>query len=386
MTAPGLLQRGLRAAGAGVNVPLYHALFPKRRAPVQPRYRVGLFKADGLGDFILALGVIRSLLDRFGTENCILITSPAARDFARQEFPALAQAIVTPFSGRLWRTWAQLRQLRSTPLFQQGVDELISLRHHRYLHQDLLFASIPSRRTFGLQGSPCGFAGEASRGRLRFDEEAACPVEVHPGWCLDLECHHVLLGLVSGTSPDPEEILPRLSPRNPVEREPWVAVAPYGAHPIRDLPIALIAELGRHLATRYRLGLRLLSSPSQAPRITRDVEVLRTLGVPDVERMVTPDLSALVTAIDRTRLLVATETATAHLGAAADAPMVGIIGGGHYGRFAPWTRSTRQRWAEWKLPCYGCNWRCIHSSPLCITELPPSLVLRAADELLDTPA
>jgi hypothetical protein len=100
--------------------------------------------------------------------------------------------------------------------------------------------------------------------------------------------------------------------------------------------------------------------------------------------MVTPDLSALVTAIDRTRLLVSTETATAHLGAAADAPMVGIIGGGHYGRFAPWARSARQRWVEWKLPCFGCNWNCIHSAPLCITDLPPRLILDTTDELLNT--
>ncbi len=384
MTVPNLFQRGLRAAGARVNVPLYHALFPRRRLPIQPTHRVGLFKADGLGDFVLALGAIRALLDRFGTENCILITSPAARDFARHEFPELDQVIVTPFSGRLWRTWAHLRHLRSTPLFQHGVNDLISLRHHRYLHQDLLIASIPSQRTFGLQKSPCSFAGEASQGRLRFDQEALCPAIVRAGWCLDLECHQTLLDLVSGTSSDPKQTVPRLSSRELVEREPWVAVAPYGAHPIRDLPISLIAELSRHLATRHRLGLRLLSSPSQAPRLTRDVETLRWAGVPDVQLMVTPDLAGLVMAIDRTRLLVATETATAHLGAAADAPMVGIIGGGHYGRFAPWIRSNRQRWVEWKLPCFGCNWSCIHSSPLCITDLPPRLVLTTIDELLDT--
>lgn len=382
----GIFQRCLRTAGAWANVPLYHAMFPRRRTPEQPLRRVGIFKADGLGDFVLAAGAIHALVDRYGPEHCVLITSPIAEAFARHEFPGVEIAVVTPFSGRLWRSWSILRRLRSTPLFQQGVDELISLRHHRYLHQDLLLASIPHRRSYGLQHPPNAFDREWTASRLRFDRQRDWPREARAGWCLDLECHHAVLSLLPGPAPTPEQCVPRLAPRPPVSREPWVAVAPYGSHALKDIPLSMIADLGRHLASRHQLSLRLLSAPSQFTRLSGDAAVLRQLGVPEVEVMLTQDMPALINAVDRAQLLFSTDTGTAHLGGAADAPMIALIGGAHHGIFAPWRRSARQRWLDWKLPCYGCNWQCVHPQALCITEIPHALVRQTADELLGQPA
>lgn len=380
---PGILQRFLLLAGGLANVPIYHASFPRRRVPDRPLHRVGIFKADGLGDFILAAGAIRTVLDHHGHENCVLITSPAARDYARHEFPRAALVVVKPFSGRLWRTRGVLRELAPTPLFLEGVEELVSLRHHRYLHQDLILASIPCRRSYGLQNPPHRFDREWARSRLRFDTEREWPVTARPGWCLELECHQALLELVLGSPVDPHATMPRLTTMPSGPREPWVAVAPYGTNALRDLPMTMLAALGRHLAERHRLPLRLLSSPAQLERLTADAATLRSLGVPSVDVLLTRDVPALIEAVRRTRLLVSTETGTSHLGTAADVPMLGIIGGGHYGLFGPWQRSNRQRWVGRQLPCYGCNWQCIHPRALCITDIPDAEILRAADGILE---
>lgn len=380
---PGILQRFLLLLGGLANVPIYHASFPRRRVPDRPLHRVGIFKADGLGDFILAAGAIRTVLDRHGHENCVLITSPAARDYARHEFPRAALAVVKPFSGRLWKTRSVLRELAQTPLFLQGVEELVSFRHHRYLYQDLILASIPCRRSYGLQNPPNRFDREWARTRLRFDSEREWPVTVRPGWCLELECHQALLELMLGSPVDPNATMPRLTTMPAGPREPWVAVAPYGTHALRDLPVTMLATLGRHLAERHQLTLRLLSSPAQLERLTADAATLRSLGVPSVEVLLTQDVPALIAAVHRTRLLVSTETGTSHLGTAADIPMLGIIGGGHYGLFGPWQRSNRQRWVSRQLPCYGCNWQCVHPRALCITDIPDAEILRAADEVLE---
>ena len=382
----GMLQRGLRTAGAWVNVPIYHALFPKRRSADRPLRRVGIFKADGLGDFILALGAIHEIVGRHGAENCVLITSPIAREFARFEFPNVELAVVKPFSGRLCKTRGILQELSETPLFQRGVEELISLRHHRYLHQDLLLASIPSRRSFGLQNPPNAFDREWARSRLVFDRQRNWPTSARPGWCLDLECHQALLEILPNGVSNPEAAVPRLAVNPGLPREAWAGVAPYGSHGLKDLPLPMLAELGRHLATRHQLSLRLLSAPSQLERLTADAAALRALGVPEVEVMLTPTMAALVEAVHRTRLLVSTDTGTAHLGGAANAPMIAFIGGAHHGIFAPWVRSERQRWLDHRLPCYGCNWQCIHPRALCITDIPTAEVLNAADKVLATQA
>ncbi len=382
MTVAALFKRGRRLVGAGVNVPLYHALFPQRRVPDRPAYQLGIFKPDGLGDFVLAIGAIRTLVDHYGPSQCVLIVSPLARNLAEILFPGVALAVVTPFSGRLWRSWSILRRLRSTPLFQKGVSDLVSLRHHRYLHQDLLLASIPSRRSFGLQNPPPAFDWEGCGSRLRFDFEGDWPVEIREDWCLELECHHALLRLVPGLAAVPSDCVPTIPNPRSGSREPWMVVAPYGSHALKDLPLEMVASLGRHVARRHGMSLRLLSAPSQFARLSSDADTLRRLGVPKVEVLLTRDMSDLMAAIGGAGLLLSTDTGTAHIGAAMDAPMIGLIGGAHYGIFAPWRRSKRQRWLNHRLPCYGCNWNCIHPRALCIQDVPPEATRTAADEIL----
>lgn len=67
----------------------------------------------------------------------------------------------------------------------------------------------------------------------------------------------------------------------------------------------------------------------------------------------------------RCRLVVGNDTGPLHIAVAAGAPTVGIVGGGHFGRFLPyqgpaskWNASPRV--ANWPMLCYGCNWKCIY--------------------------
>jgi ADP-heptose:LPS heptosyltransferase len=74
-------------------------------------------------------------------------------------------------------------------------------------------------------------------------------------------------------------------------------------------------------------------------------------------------------AVGRAELVLTVETATAHLAAALDRPAIVLIGGGHFGQFGPWRRSARQVWLTHPMDCFGCNWRCIHPEPYCLTRI-----------------
>lgn len=68
------------------------------------------------------------------------------------------------------------------------------------------------------------------------------------------------------------------------------------------------------------------------------------------------------------------DTAPLHIATALRKPTVGIMGGGHYGRFYPWGNNALNRVANLPMDCYGCNWQCRYSTIRCVQEITPATV------------
>jgi ADP-heptose:LPS heptosyltransferase len=82
------------------------------------------------------------------------------------------------------------------------------------------------------------------------------------------------------------------------------------------------------------------------------------------------------------RAVISLETATLHLAVMLRRPVIGIVGGGHFGRFFPWGNPATVRAAYQQMDCFGCNWRCIFDTVRCLTELNPAIVTGHLQELL----
>jgi ADP-heptose:LPS heptosyltransferase len=76
----------------------------------------------------------------------------------------------------------------------------------------------------------------------------------------------------------------------------------------------------------------------------------------------------------RCDIMVTQETAAVHMSTALRKPVVGIVGGGHYGRFYPWGDSQFSRVVKKAMDCYGCNWICKYDTVRCIQEIDPQIV------------
>ena len=79
-------------------------------------------------------------------------------------------------------------------------------------------------------------------------------------------------------------------------------------------------------------------------------------------------LSELLVVFHAAKLLLANETSAVHLSEAVKLPTVCILGGGHFGRFVPYTveedaKLPLMRTAIHKMDCFGCDWRCIYKVP-----------------------
>jgi len=106
-----------------------------------------------------------------------------------------------------------------------------------------------------------------------------------------------------------------------------------------------------------------------------DVEIVNLAGK--------TSLRALVKCIGCCDLFIGMETSGLHLAIAAGVPTVGIVGGGHFGRFAPWGSPEKHTVMTNKLDCFHCNWVCSREKPECITAVTPFEVAQAARKLLE---
>ena len=101
-------------------------------------------------------------------------------------------------------------------------------------------------------------------------------------------------------------------------------------------------------------------------------------------------LAELTELIRGSRLLISNDTSAVHIAAAVGTPAVCILGGGHYGRFMPYTEKIngiKPLSATYSMPCFNCNWICNQShdrlGPVpCISRISVRNVLILAEKLI----
>lgn len=346
--------------------------------------RLVIYKVDRLGDFVLSLGAIGQLIEANGIENCVLVGSRFSRELAQSEFPGLEVVEVSCGHNRLWKTCADLRQLRSHPLFTSGAETMVCLRHHRTLHDDTLIGAIPAAQTWGVVNSSLTDAAEQLvQSRLRFDHLVDWPERTSTE-CAELAAHRRIVSAVLGREILPADIQPVLA-GIPNPSQPYAVVSPFGSDVIRDLTVDQLVAAADELY-QYGCEVRLLAEPRHQARYEALAVILNAKLRCPVTVLVTATMNELVGQVRQARLVLCVETVTAHLATAMDKAMVATLGGGHYGWFAPWQKSARQQWVTHQTECYGCNWHCIHPNPICLTDISADQMRAAVKLALSLPA
>lgn len=349
----------------------------RRRPRGAPRWSLGIYKADRLGDFVLALGAIRLLVESASAGRSVLVISPYTAELAAREFPHTDLVVVDPWRGGAAAAGVERWRRRREDLFRSGVGELVCLRHHRWPAESVTCGGIPAAAAWGARNSPLiGAPAELATLPLDHRVDAFSAAE---GESQELACHRAVVSAYLGRAVPRESIVPALEPG-------WVGgsgvvVSPFGSKAIRDIPRPLLAVVGRYLQARG-WGIDLLCPPGEMARFAELARWLTAAGVDRVRVVPCLTTSALREALRRSRLVLSAETGSAHMAAALDAPLVAFLGGGHIGWFAPWARSGRQQWVSHDVPCRGCSWHCSQATPICLTEIAEDRVIDAIDVAL----
>lgn len=108
---------------------------------------------------------------------------------------------------------------------------------------------------------------------------------------------------------------------------------------------------------------------------------LRDVGVPGVNLSGKTTLRQAAAILKRCRLAVGAETGLAHIACAMGTRNLVLLGGGHFGRFMPYSPLTTVACVP--LECFGCNWECKYERVYCTWDLHPSVLGAAFAHALD---
>ncbi|MDR1685968.1 MAG: glycosyltransferase family 9 protein [Desulfovibrio sp.] len=105
------------------------------------------------------------------------------------------------------------------------------------------------------------------------------------------------------------------------------------------------------------------------------VDALRSHGIPALNLSGRLQLVESTALLGACRLAVGVETSLAHIACALSVPNVVVLGGGHFGRFMPYSPKTIAVCLP--LECFNCEWRCPHPDTYCISGVRPPAITQA---------
>ncbi|MDZ4287149.1 MAG: glycosyltransferase family 9 protein [Prosthecobacter sp.] len=347
-----------------------------RKAKPQRRFALGVLKLDRLGDGVLALGAVRRLLAKFDEADTLLVVSPLAEPLFRAEFPAATLLVLPSFCGHFFPDYLSFLFGHSAPLRNVSVERLVCLRHQPsdYLHSVARLLA----------------PGRCYASRVKQPWESVCldyPVaqlaeypEAPQPQCLELEAHRRVVEMAIGEPVALAEMLPEVRSAQPVDGDALL-VCPEAGDPLRIYPAALLAEAVRLIVSARPMPVEVCLPPMVDE--TRWATAFKEAGVTCRTWHRPKDAVALIEVLARAGVILANDSAPAHLATAMDKRGVFLLGGGHFGFFAPWRRSERQRWIYNPIDCYQCHWNCIHPEPYCITGIAPERIAEALTQVLN---
>ena len=319
-----------------------------------------LVRLDAIGDFVIWLDAARALVRHYHVHgySVVLLGNNAWASWAREMSVAdeVWEIDVSRFINNYLYRWQWLKRIRKT-----GFEIAIQPAYSReFLTGDTLVRASGAVERIGSAGDKSNitpwFKSWSNRWYTR----------LIPGTTTQLMELRRNAEFMRGLGfEDFKARLPTI-PQAPFEQtvrlpqQPYAVLVPAASWVGREWPIDNFIEIGRRLA---KAGLHIAVVGAAADR-ERVSGLIDGLSVESVDLVGKTTLGELAEVLRRATVVLTNETGAVHIGAAVDAPVVCILGGGHFGRFVPYEieetveNRTLPIIVSEAMPCYGCNWDC----------------------------
>jgi ADP-heptose:LPS heptosyltransferase len=337
---------------------------------MEPKRKLLVVELWGIGDLILSSQFLQSASEDY---EITLIGKAHARAVLGDTFPRIEfiewNAPWTPFRGKykFWRwDWRVLfgviRKLRlSRP------DVAVSVRKDPRDHLLLWLSGAAKRVGFGVYGSQLSLTDSLS--------PSAKVQHVAEDWAV--LTRRLIPKAVQNASIHLEHgqlITDRVRDRLPQNNRPIVCLHVGARIAVRRWPESYFADLIKKMRSRFDFHLILIPDPDGYGRS------LAAASDQTVDDLTVEELIAMISAAD---LLIANDSAPAHIAAACERPVIAIFGPTDPQRFSPWSKHAHVVIRD-ICPYRPCFDYCHFPEPICLTKLQPSEVWPEIEEQIST--
>jgi hypothetical protein len=330
-----------------------------------------LYKPDAIGDFILASGLLKSLISI--PDKCwILICSPQVYALAQHYFPGLEIHVLHGSNSK--GAMDGLKKIISLRPFCKSlrVTELLCLKNGLTGMDHVLLNWFNPKISYGTPNSPILPACPTSYQRFSFTHPLPYPT-VRTEFPLEVCAHHSLLACYNEKTCLKEAVAPYLDlpPHNVSEK--LLLIFPVTRSHLRNYPLKKLAESVQQFSDRHP-GYHILISGTVTEK--PELENFQSLLSNSVKAEIFLPKSIIAAAknIQCASIILSMDSAPAHLAICLGRPGVFILAGGQFNHFAPWGNPNRHIWLYHRTECYDCNWNCIFENPKCVWEIPPPVI------------
>lgn len=329
-------------------------------------------RLDGIGDFVIFLDAFKEYRKLYPPEEWEITL------LGNRAYRVLAENLT--YADRYW--FMDMNRFKRNPVYRYRLlsqvrramfDVVIHPNYSRgyWLGDAIVRASAAPERI----GSECDFTNISHRQKPRSDRWYTRLIPAEPGNIMELERNaQFICGL--GLS-DFQAGLPRLAIPDDAQKRAdamlerigllklsnqksvdFYILFPGAGSKSRQWPVEHFAELARRIYDLSGWAGLVCGGPGDKVLAGELIELAGNIPLASLAGKT--DLMEFAAVVKRSRLLIGNETGAVQIASAVGTPSVCILGGGHFGRFVPYSVPNGIHAVYREVHCFGCNWECVH--------------------------
>jgi len=337
------------------------------------------FRTDSIGDTILASSMLEHIRKRYPQS---VITAVCQQHIAELYEACPYIDSIIPFDKTRLEQDQFYRSIIIRRLQAINADLALNSVYSRDPFTDLLISQCGARERIALDGDLSNIThdqkqlGDKGYTKLINTRPDVFPELVrHQEFLRGIDINVPQLAPCVWTSNDDVHFAESFFRANNLKRELTIALFPCAKWEIK-----FYSHFGKALAELCRLkGFTVIGLGGPADKLLTQ-QTLDILGVPAINLCGQVTLRQTAELLRQCCLAAGADSALAHMACAVNTQNVIVLGGGHFGRFMPYSPLTSVVCLP--LECYGCNWQCKYDRPYCIQAILPEVVSGALEESL----
>lgn len=341
--------------------------------------RILWVRTDSIGDNILAMAMLPSLRDNYPNAEITVLCQQHIVEL--YEACPLVNRVIGFNRLKALQDDAYRTEMLGT-IQAVGADLALNPVYSREPLTDLFTAASGARQRFALEGNLCNISAvdrernnRLYTGVLSSEGENKTELERHKDFLRGLGTANPRLELSFWVTQDDMAFAKRLFRDHGLTSEKTVALFAGAQHAVR-----LYDHYGTALADICQANdFAVLALGAAGDQGINQLN-LDAIGTRVVNLSGALTLRQSAALLSLCRLAVGAETGLAHMACAVETPNVILLGGGHFGRFMPYSPLTSI--VALPLECYGCNWQCRYNRVHCVRDVAPSAIEEAVRQTL----